>query len=101
VLAGTVVDDFEDVAATLAEPHRGHVLDPDHLRGVPGLCRALRDNGATGVVNPRVRRSGDPDRRLWAPRCRHPPAGTPPEVSMERGRVDRYFDYQQDLWIEL
>lgn len=58
VLVGTAAEDFEDVAV-LAEPQRGQILDPDNYAASQAYARALRDDGATGVVYPSVRRSGE------------------------------------------
>nr|WP_294510272.1 RES family NAD+ phosphorylase [uncultured Rhodopila sp.] len=101
VLVGSVSEDFEDVAA-LAEPQRSRMLDPDSYAESQAYARQLRDNGAAGIVYPSVR---------W-------PAGTcigafrPRAVSIPRQerhlkyrwngeQVDRYFDYQRDIWVAL
>jgi len=99
VLVGTVAEDFEDVAA-LAEPHRGQVLDPDHYAASQAYARRLRDKGATGVVYPSVRRSGGTCIGAFRPRA----VGIPRQerhlkYRWNGDRVDRYFDYQQDLWV--
>jgi hypothetical protein len=101
VLVGTVTEDFEDVAV-LAKPHRSQVLDPDHYATSQAYARALRDDGSTGVVYPSVRRIGGTCIGAFRPRA----VGIPHQERRLKyrwngDRVDRYFDYQQDCWIEL
>jgi RES domain-containing protein len=101
VLVGTVAGDFEDVAA-LAEPRRTRVLDPDDYAASQAFARALRDDGAAGVVYPSVRRAGGTCVGAFRPRA----VGIPrPERHLKYrwngDRVDRYFDYQLDAWIAL
>ena len=64
--------------------------------------RALRDDGAMGVVYPSVRCAGGTCIGAFRPRA----VGIPRQerhlkYRWNGDRVDRYFDYQQDLWIEL
>lgn len=101
VLVGTVSEDFEDVAA-LAEPHRTRVLDPDSYAAAQAYARELRDNGAVGVVYPSVRRATGTCVGAFRPRA----VGIPRQerhlkYRWNGQRVDRYFDYVLDLWIEL
>jgi hypothetical protein len=101
VLAGTVKQDFEDVAA-LEEPHRTQVLDSDAYVAAQAYARVLRNNGAMGVVYPSVRRLTGTCIGAFKPRA----VGIPQEERRLKyrwngERVDRYFDYRQDIWIEL
>lgn len=101
VLVGVVCCAFEDVAA-LPEPERSRVLDPDSYVASRAYANRLRDDGANGVAYPSVRR----------PEGNCVGAFRPPAVGIPRqerhlkyrwngGRVDRYFDYLRDAWIEL
>jgi hypothetical protein len=99
VLVGTVAEDFEDVAA-LAEPHRGQVLNPDNYATSQAYARALRDDGAIGLVYPSVRRAEGTCIGAFRPRA----VGIPQQerhlkYRWNGERVDRYFDYQLDAWI--
>lgn len=101
VLVGTMAEDFEDVAV-LAEPQRSQVLDTDNYSASQAYARALRDDGALGVVYPSVRRTGGTCIGAFRPRA----VGIPRQerhlkYRWNGDRVDRYFDYQLDLWIEL
>jgi hypothetical protein len=101
VLMGTVGEELEDIAA-LAEPHRSQVLDPDNYPVSQAYARALRDDGAMGVVYPSVRRANGTCVGAFRPRA----VGIPRQerhlkYRWNGKRVDRYFDYQQDIWIDL
>jgi len=101
VLVGTVAEDFEDVTA-LAESQRTRVLDPDNYAAAQAYARALRDNGAMGVVYPSVRRATGTCVGAFRPRA----VGIPRQerhlkYRWNGERVDRYFDYLQDIWIDL
>ena len=101
VLVGAVAGDFEDVAA-LAEPERSRVLDPGDYAVSRAFARWVRDAGALGVVNPSVRRDGGTCVGAFRPRA----VGLPRQerhlkYRWDGVRVDRYFDYQRDVWIEL
>jgi hypothetical protein len=100
VLVGTVGGDFEDVAA-LAEPQRSQVLDPDSYAAARAYGRALRDDGAAGVVYPSVRRAGGTCIGAFRPGA----VGIPRQerhlkYHWNGERVGRYFDYLQDTWID-
>jgi hypothetical protein len=101
VLVGTVAQDFEDVAA-LAEPLRTQVLDPDLYSAAQAYGRAVRDSGASGVVYPSVRRVGGTCAGAFRPRA----VGIPRQerhlkYRWNGERVDRYFDYKLDAWMEV
>jgi hypothetical protein len=100
VLVGTVAANFENVFA-LPAPLRHQVLDPDSYTAAQVYARALRDNGAMGVVYPSVRRIDGTCIGAFRPRA----VGLPRQerhlkYRWNGARVDRYFDYQQDAWIE-
>ena len=101
MLVGAVAEDFEDVAA-LAEPHRTPLLDPDTYAPTRAYGRALRGDGVMGVVYPSVRRVAGTCVGAFRPRA----VGIPRQerhlkYRWNGERVDRYFDYQQDGWIDL
>lgn len=101
VLLGTVSGIFEDVDA-LPEPQRSQVLDPDDYGAAQAYARSRRDEGAIGVVYPSVRRLGGTCVGAFRPRA----VGLPRQerhlkYHWNGTRVDRYFDYQQDTWINL
>lgn len=101
VLVGTVAAELEDVAA-LAEPQRTQVLDPDQYAAGQAYGRELRDSGAIGVVYPSVRRANGTCVGAFRPRA----VGIPRQerhlkYRWNGERVDRYFDYQRDDWINV
>lgn len=101
VLVGIVAADLEDVAA-LAEPQRSLVLDPDDYSASQAYARALRDGGTNGVVYPSVRKVAGSCIGAFRPRA----VGIPRQerhlkYRWDGERVDRYFDYALDVWIEL
>jgi hypothetical protein len=101
VLVGAVAAAFEDVAA-VPEPRRSQILDPSSYAASRAYAREVREAGANGVVYPSVRRGGGECIGAFRPRA----IGLP---RLERRlkyrwngeRVDRYFDYMLDAWVEL
>ena len=101
VLVGAVVAEFEDVAA-LPEPRRSQILDPSSYANSQVYARELRDGGANGVVYPSVRRAGGECIGAFRPRN----VGLPRQerhlkYRWNGDRVDRYFDYLRDAWVDL
>jgi hypothetical protein len=101
VLVGEVSADFEDVRG-LDESRRSQVLDPMSYALARAFARELRDAGSNGVVYPSVRRSGGECVGAFRPRA----VGLPRQerhlkYRWDGTRVDRYFDYSRDLWIEV
>ena len=101
VLVGEVAAEFEDVAA-LAEPRRSQILDPSSYAISRAYARDLRDAGANGVVYPSVRRAGGECIAAFRPRA----VGLPRQerhlkFRWNGDRVDRYFDYLRDVWVNL
>lgn len=101
VLVGTVSEEFEDVAA-VPEEQRRQILDPASYTVAQAWARALREAGANGVVYPSVRLTGGECIGAFRPHA----VGLPRQerhlkYRWNGERVDRYFDYQQDAWIEL
>ncbi len=101
VLVGVVQEQFEDVTE-LAEEHRLRVLDPNSYEASRAYAIQMRANGAMGVVYPSVRRQGGECIGAFKPRA----VGMPHQerhlkYRWNGTRVDRYFDYQNETWIEL
>jgi hypothetical protein len=101
VLVGEVAAEFEDVGA-LAEPRRAQILDPGSYEAARAFARELRDAAADGVVYPSVRRPSGECIGAFRPRT----VGLPRrerhlKYRWNGERVDRYFDYLGDRWIEI
>jgi RES domain-containing protein len=101
VLVGSIGDVFEDVAALPARV-RSKILDPDSYDASQSYGRERRDAGANGVVYPSVRRPGGACLGAFKPTA----VGLPRQerhlqYRWNGDRVDRYFDYAQDLWVEV
>lgn len=101
VLVGTVADVFEDVSA-LPAPLRAQVLDPDSYAAAQGYARQVRDSGAMGVLYPSVRKPEGVCIGAFKPRA----VGIPRQerhlkYRWNGERVDRYFDYRRDAWIDV
>jgi hypothetical protein len=101
VLVGPVAAAFEDAGA-LDEPLRGRVLDPASYAVSQPWARGLRDGGSSGVVYPSVRLAGGICLGAFRPRA----VGLPRQerhlqYRWDGARVDRYFDYQEDVWVAL
>jgi hypothetical protein len=101
VLVGVVAEDFEDIYA-FPEPQRSQLLDPLSYAAAQAYARKIRAGGATGVTYPSVRRTGGECIGAFKPRA----VGIPRQerhlkYSWNGDRVDRYFDYQHEAWIQL
>jgi RES domain-containing protein len=101
VLVGKVsaeLTDVDDEAPAL----RTRLLDPDDYSASQRWARELREGGADGVVYPSVRRKGG---RCLAAFWPDVPAIPKQERHLQYHwngeRVDRYFDYHADRWLEL
>ena len=101
VLVGDVDEDFEDIGV-LAEPLRSRVLDPIDYVAAQTFARRVREDGANGVAYPSVRRPGGTCVGAFRPRA----VGLPRQerhlkYRWNGRRVDRYFDYLFDAWIDV
>lgn len=101
VLVGAVVEEFDDVSA-LPEPQRSQILDPVSYGAAQAYARDLRLVGANGVAYPSVRRQGGECIGAFKPRA----VGLPHQerhlkYRWNGDRVDRYFDYLRDIWIDV
>lgn len=100
-LVGAVAAEFEDVNG-LPDLQRSQILDPVSYVAARTYARALRDSGANGVVYPGVRCSGGECVGAFRPRA----MGLPHQerhlkYRWNGDRVDRYFDYLRDAWIDI
>lgn len=98
VLVGAFDADVEDLNAQ-DEPVRTRLLDPDDYAASQAWARGLRDLGANGVYYPSVRRAGGECVVAFWPNV----PGIPVQerhlqYHWNGERVDRYFDYAEDLW---
>lgn len=101
VLSGAVKSDFEDVFA-LADPERSQILDPYSYAISRAYAHDLRDHGSNGVIYPSVRRAGGTCIGAFRPKAVSPPHQERHlEYRWNGDRVDRYFDYQRDAWINV
>lgn len=101
VLVGGIDEDFDDVAA-LTEPQRSQVLDPASYAVAQAYGRDRREAGDNGVAYPSVRRAGGECVAAFRPKA----VGLPHQerhlkYRWNGDRVDRYFDYFLDAWIDL
>ena len=100
VLVGTAAEDFEDVVA-LPDAERQAVLDPDSYAASQAYAKRLRAAGANGVAYRSVRHEGGQCLGAFRPRA----VGIPHQerhlkYRWNGARVDRYFDFARDEWIE-
>jgi len=101
VLVGEVAAEYEDVAA-LAKTRRAQILDPSSYAISQAYARDLRDAGANGIVYASVRCAGGECIGAFRPRA----VGLPRQERRLKyhwngDRVDRYFDYLRDAWVDL
>ena len=101
VLVGPVAETFEDVTALPAAQHAA-VLDHDSYVASRVYAQRVRAAGANGVAYPSVRHSGGLCLGAFRPRA----VGIPRQERHLKywwngERVDRYFDYGRDEWIDL
>jgi hypothetical protein len=101
VVVGTIDHDFEDVDA-LPKPRRSLILDPDSYVASRAYARELLARDSSGVAWPSVRRAGGHCVGAFRPRA----VGLPHQerhlnYRWNGERVDRYFDYQRDAWVDI
>jgi len=102
VLVGAIAETFEDLVS-LPEAERARILDPNSYAAAQAFGRALREVGSNGVTYPSVRsREGGACIGAFKPRA----VGLPHEerhlsYRWNGHRVDHYFDYLRDRWIDL
>ncbi len=101
VLVGAVAETFEDVTA-LPAVQSVAVLDPVSYVASRAYAQQIRAAGASGVAYPSVRHSSGHCLGAFRPRA----VGIPRQerhlkYRWNGDRVDRYFDYGRDDWIDL
>lgn len=99
VLVGGIDNDFEDVAAEAA---RDALLDPNDYTAARAYGRRVKDGGRNGVTYPSVRHAGGFCVGAFKPRA----VGLPRQerhlqYRWNGRRVDRYFDYMREVWVEV
>jgi RES domain len=101
VLVGTVAAEFENAAALPAAQRRA-ILDPESYAASQGYATQLRAAGANGIAYPSVRHAGGQCLGAFRPRA----VGIPHQerhlkYRWSGERVDRFFDYSRDEWVDL
>lgn len=98
VLIGSFDADVDDLAAE-AEPFRSQLLDPDSYSASQAWARGLRDTGSAGIFYPSVRRAGgECVAAFWPNVPTIPVQERHLQYHWNGERVDRYFDYSDDVW---
>jgi len=101
VLLGAVGATFEDVAA-LPTQRRATILAPASYAASQAYAKEIRETGANGVAYPSVRHIGGRCLGAFRPRAVSIPRQERHLKYRWNGeRVDRYFDYARDEWIDL
>jgi len=101
VLLGAVGHDLHDVA-TVSKARLAAILDPNSYAASQPFGAELRDNGSDGVVFPSVRRpGGECVGAFWPDAVAIPRQERHLRYHWDGERVDKYFDYQKDEWIDL
>jgi hypothetical protein len=101
VLVGTAAAEFEDADALPATKRRA-ILDPASYAASQDYAKQLRTAGANGIAYPSVRHAGGQCLGVFRPRV----VGVPHQerhlkYRWNGERVDRFFDYARDEWIDL
>lgn len=99
VLVGTIGATVTDVGAE-PDPLRSALLDPASYVASRPYARARRDAGANGIVFPSVRLPTAECVAMFRPRS----VGAPVQerhlaYHYDGERVDQYFDYRADAWV--
>jgi hypothetical protein len=101
VLVGQVKSDFEDVSALPAN-EQAQILDPDSYAAGQAYGRILQEENSLGVVYASVRQLGGQCVGAFKPRAvRLPHQERHLKYHWDGERVSKYFDYAQDLWIDI
>lgn len=100
VLVGTFEADVEELNAQ-AEPLRSQLLHPNDYSSSQPWARRLREAGADGIFYPSVRRSdGQCLVAFWPDVPAIPVQERHLQYHWDGRRVDRYFDYSEDRWVD-
>lgn len=92
-----------EVADLTAEPdaHRSELLAPDSYAASQAWGRAMKDAGQNGIFFPSVRRAGgECVVAFWPDVPGIPLQERHLQYHWNGDRVDRYFDYTEDKWID-
>ena len=101
VIVGRIDAELHDVERLDAADRR-RLLDPIDYTPGQALALALRDIGSTGVHYPSVRRAGGKCVALFRPSAVGIPVQTRHlKYHWDGTAVRRYFDYEQDRWIDM
>jgi hypothetical protein len=101
VLVGAVSAEFEDVAE-LAVEQQCALLDPDSYVASQAYAKQVQAAGGNGVTYASVRHAGGKCIGAFRPRAvAIPHQERHLKYRWNGERVDRYFDYALDLWIDL
>lgn len=101
VLVGSIAAEFADIAALLPT-QRASILDPKSYATSQAYAKRIRAGGANGVAYSSVRHAGGHCIGAFRPRA----VGIPHQerhlkYRWNGERVDRYFDYARDEWVDL
>jgi len=101
VLAGMVNAEFLDVES-LPAMELQQVLDPSNYAAGQGLAAGIRDSGAKGLVYPSVRHPTGECIAAFKPKAVGIPIQAKHlEYHWNGSRIDRYFDYEMNLWVDM
>jgi len=101
VLLGAVSHEFHDVAV-VSKARRTAIMDPNSYAASQPFGADLRDNGSDGMVFPSARRrGGECVGAFWPNVVAIPRQERHLAYHWDGQRVDKYYDYQEDLWFEI
>lgn len=101
VLVGPVERDFHAVS-TVSKARQKEILDPNSYDASRPFGRALREEGSEGIVYASVRRrGGECVGAFWPNAVGIPRQERHLKYHWNGERVDKYFDYQSEEWIDL
>jgi hypothetical protein len=101
VLVGMVNAEFLDVTS-LSAPELQKVLDPSNYAAGQALAVCTRDSGANGLFYPSVRHPSSECIAAFKPKAVGIPIQTKHlEYHWNGIRIDKYFDYEMKLWIDI
>ena len=101
VLLGSLSHEFHDVS-TVSKQRLAAIMDPNSYAISQPFGHELRENGSDGVFYPSVRRAGgECVGAFWPDAVGLPHQERHIRYHWDGARVDKYFDYSKDAWIEL
>jgi hypothetical protein len=101
VLVSRIDAPFHDLE-TLSSAKQKKLLNPDSYTDSQPFGTWLRETGSNGIIYPSVRNPGGGCVAAFRPK----PVGTPVQTKhlkyhYDGERVTRYFDYEQEVWLDL